>query len=106
MKYITFSALTFLLLCQNSHSANIENGKLKYRANCIVCHGSKGLGDGIAAANLSKQPANILRKMSNKSENLLSDSVMRGKPGMPAFRTQLTPTDATDIFAYIRQINR
>src|ERR1039458_139216 len=31
-------------------------GKKTYTTFCVVCHGNKGKGDGIAAAGLQKQP--------------------------------------------------
>lgn len=39
--------------------ANIAKGKDIYTANCAVCHGAGGGGDGPAGASLSPKPANF-----------------------------------------------
>lgn len=84
---------------------NVANGKAKFMGNCVVCHGQQGHGDGIAAANLSKKPANIVAKMRSKSESRLIGAVQNGKTGMPPFRSVLSVQDIQDIFAFIRSVN-
>ncbi|MCW5908531.1 MAG: FTR1 family protein [Chitinophagales bacterium] len=39
-----------------SQHPDIENGKKLYTANCVQCHGTKGFGDGPAAAALVPKP--------------------------------------------------
>ncbi|EQA43870.1 cytochrome C [Leptospira broomii serovar Hurstbridge str. 5399] len=36
----------------------LEQGKEIFAANCASCHGEKGAGDGLAAANLNPKPRN------------------------------------------------
>ena len=90
---------------------DLANGKLKYQANCLVCHGDKGLGDGPGGQVLAVSPDNIYEELSNpfgmKME--LISSVIDGDNGqqgvMPAFRDVLSAKDVDDIFEYIRDIN-
>jgi mono/diheme cytochrome c family protein len=39
--------------------ATIAAGRALYQANCAVCHGAKGLGDGAAAQTLNPKPFNL-----------------------------------------------
>ncbi|MGR5151981.1 c-type cytochrome [Photobacterium swingsii] len=90
---------------------NLTNGKSKFIANCAVCHGNKGLGDGIASGTLTISPDNIYDELKNPfglKQELIS-SVLDGDNGqgglMPAFQTTLTEKDVNDIFGYIESVN-
>ena len=39
--------------------ATVAAGRALYQANCAVCHGAKGLGDGAAAQTLNPKPFNL-----------------------------------------------
>lgn len=87
---------------------DIQNGALKYQANCLVCHGITGLGDGPAASTLANKPANLAKKLNSMfSFNIkMSYAVLNGKveQGMPAWKGILNKQDTYDIFAYIESI--
>ena len=93
---------------KSSNAANLGNGKAIFQDNCIVCHGPLGHGDGIAAGNLKNRPANISKKLNSffESDSELTNDVLRGKTGMPAFKGRLSKADIRDIFAYIRSVNK
>ena len=38
---------------------SLKNGAVLYQANCVSCHGDKGLGNGIAGKGLDPAPANF-----------------------------------------------
>ncbi|MGF1684002.1 c-type cytochrome [Photobacterium minamisatsumaniensis] len=90
---------------------NLANGKAHFANNCAVCHGNKGLGNGVMANNLAVSPDNIYEELTNpfgfKSE--LISSVLSGDNGqnglMPAFKGILSEKDINDIFGYIESIN-
>ncbi|WP_271271040.1 c-type cytochrome [Aliamphritea hakodatensis] len=92
---------------ETAQAANLDNGKSKFLTNCQVCHGNKGWGDGPAAAGMANKPANISKKLNSmfSSDTKLTQKVMDGKPGMPAFKGVLNQNDVADIFAYIRSMN-
>lgn len=106
----TFIVLTFLLIGMSNqpvNAANLINGEEKFTVNCLVCHGKKGLGDGPAAAQMSKKPSNINKKLNSlfKSKAQLTQKVLAGKTGMPAFKGILSVSDVDDIFSYIQSVN-
>lgn len=103
-------ACLILALSLNSsplEAADLKNGAAKYNANCAVCHGKFGHGDGVAAAAMSKKPANINKKLSSlfSSQAKLTKKVLAGKTGMPAFKGVLSEQEISDIFGYIRSVN-
>ncbi|OAN11478.1 cytochrome C [Photobacterium jeanii] len=103
---------SYKFISDNQYGApDLANGKVKFNTNCAVCHGDRGLGDGLAAASLTISPDNIYEEVSNpfglKSE--LISSVLDGDNGqgglMPAFKTTLTEKDVDDILEYVRHAN-
>lgn len=38
-----------------------ETGRQQFDDKCVVCHGSSGTGDGVLAASLKQQPADLTR---------------------------------------------
>lgn len=96
------------------HTGDAVNGKVLYTTNCAVCHGAKGLGDGLVSKTLPVQPADIYEKLSNPFgfRMELADSVLNGMGDegdvfvMPKFKGVLTEKDVYDILAYVNNINK
>lgn len=101
-------ASMFLLSTSAIAQDDIANGKTKYEQNCLVCHGDKGHGDGVASAGLSHKPENISKELNQAFEfkYFLAREVLNGKlqKGMPSFAATLSRQDVYDIFAYIESV--
>ncbi|NOI67094.1 cytochrome c [Vibrio sp. 99-8-1] len=107
---IALLSFSLFAASQSTINGDTANGEQKYQQFCLACHGTKGQGDGVAAASLAKRPANLPNKINNpfKSTDQLAGKVLAGKveKGMPAFNSVLTKQDAIDIFAYIESIQK
>ncbi|MES2615848.1 MAG: cytochrome c [Bdellovibrionota bacterium] len=69
-------------------------GETIYKANCEMCHGSSGAGDGPVGKALNPKPANyknVFKAYKNKEalKTHIMDILEKGKPGTPmaSYRT-------------------
>jgi mono/diheme cytochrome c family protein len=80
-------------------------GKKIYDSNCSICHGAKGMGDGVAAAGLSKPPANHTSQAVQKlSDGALYWMITNGNAPMPAYKATYTDTQRWQLVNYIRTL--
>lgn len=84
----------------------IEAGNQIYQQLCAVCHGKKGLGDGITASSLKPKPANLADDMvQDQSEGALYWKIMEGRPPMPGFKSQLSEKQVWALVVFIRSLS-
>ena len=100
------SRATVGLTAGNSGCCTESVGRAIYKAQCLVCHGEKGKGDGPAAAALTPRPANLSdpARMGRLSEDSLVLIVTNGRGTMPGFGVNLTPERMREVVAYIRTL--
>lgn len=90
--------------------ANLAAGKATFQANCMICHGTTGRGDGLAAAGLNPKPANFTdaARMSASNEARQFKTIRGGgastglSAAMPAFEETLSDDQIRDVLAYVR----
>jgi mono/diheme cytochrome c family protein len=84
--------------------ASLSRGQQVYQANCSVCHGAQGLGDGPAAGGLQRPPANLrLHLTMGHTDSQLYEYISGGiPPSMPAWKDRLTEQQTWDVINYIR----
>jgi mono/diheme cytochrome c family protein len=89
-------------------AATLQHGAQVYAANCAACHGSKGYGDGPAAAQLSPRPADLawLSRSHMVGDQYIYWTVADGgQPvgsAMPAFKKILSQRDIWAVVTYVR----
>lgn len=80
-------------------------GKKTYTIYCVVCHGAKGKGDGIAAAGLQKQPADhTSARVQSETDGSLFWKMSEGRSPMPPYKGVLTETQRWQLVNYIRTL--
>lgn len=88
----------------------IAAGKALYLANCAVCHGDDGAGDGPAATGMSPPPVDlrwlVRRPMAGDGYLMWAISEGGGALGtaMPAFRDTLVAADRWRIITFLRTL--
>lgn len=87
----------------------LEHGKKTFANNCAVCHGEKGLGDGVAGKALNPPPRNFVEgKWKRGGDSVaLFTTVTEGLPGtsMAAFG-HLPAVDRWSLVQFIRSITK
>lgn len=79
------------------------HGKKLFEANCVICHGASGMGDGAAAAALNPKPRNFTQdagwKNGRKPSNIFG-TLTTGLGSMPSFST-LSTDDRWSLAHYV-----
>lgn len=81
-------------------------GSEVYRANCEMCHGSQGHGDGPAGGSLEPKPGNLAQVQAKAGDDYLFWRIHDGKPGtsMVAWKGILTDEQIWQAIAFIRTL--
>jgi mono/diheme cytochrome c family protein len=81
----------------------ISKGRQAFQANCAVCHGSRGLGDGPAAFTLNPRPVNLQLHVPQHAEGEVHYWISNGVvgTGMPAWKDTLTEEQRWQIVRYL-----
>ena len=77
-----------------------------FKANCELCHGPQGHGDGVAGQALEPQPKNLATLQAAVSDDFLFWRIHEGKPGtaMVAWNGILTDEQIWQIVSFIRTL--
>jgi mono/diheme cytochrome c family protein len=82
-----------------------DDGKKLYALNCVVCHGDKGKGNGIAAAGLNPKPADhSSEKVQKQTDGAIFWKMTTGRPPMASYASILTTSQRWSLVNYIRTL--
>jgi mono/diheme cytochrome c family protein len=85
----------------------LADAKTLYTTNCAPCHGTKGKGDGPAAAALSPKPADHSSAVvQNESDGSLFWKLSEGRNPMPSYKKILSDNQRWELVNYIRTLAR
>lgn len=77
-----------------------------FKANCELCHGPQGHGDGIAGQSLEPRPKNLATLQATVGDDFLFWRIHEGKPGtsMVAWKGILTDEQIWQAVSFIRTL--
>ena len=84
----------------------IDAARPIFQANCAICHGPRGLGDGPAAFTLNPRPVNLQVHVPQhaEGENLYWISEGVAGTGMPAWKDKLTEEQRWQLVRYLQAL--
>jgi mono/diheme cytochrome c family protein len=89
------------------NTETLTSAKVLYTTYCGPCHGSKGKGDGVAAAGLTKKPADHSSDYVQKqTDGALYWMISTGRNPMPTYKTLLTDNQRWELVNYIRTLSK
>lgn len=83
--------------------ASLARGRELFEANCVVCHGPGGRGDGPAAKGLNPSPADLVRMGPGHSDGDFAWKIAEGRTPMPTFKGSLSEAQIWDLVNYIKR---
>ncbi len=85
----------------------LADAKKIVEANCVPCHGPKGLGDGPAAAALPVKPANWTSPaVQSETDGEIFWKISNGRGPMPPWGKVLPEKDRWAVVRYIRTLKK
>ena len=90
---------------------NRQRGAKLFQTYCASCHGTRGMGDGMAGQALTPRPANLARftkiPMLSRDNYLMwtiSDGGAQFRTAMPSFKTAISEQDRWRIIHFLRTL--
>ncbi len=86
--------------------ATIAAGRALYQANCAICHGPQGLGDGPAAFTLQPRPFNLQVHVPQHAPGELFYWISEGVAAtpMPAWKEKLSETERWELIRFLQAL--
>jgi mono/diheme cytochrome c family protein len=87
---------------------NLEAGAQTYKDNCVLCHGDKGKGDGLAGKTSKIPPANFTdsKLLALETDGSLFWKMSEGRGPMPTWKETLSEKERWQLVDYIRKLNK
>ena len=85
---------------------NLAAGRKLYHNNCVLCHGEKGAGDGVAGNALNVKPTKFTdaQSMSAETDGSLFWKISEGRGPMPPWKEGLTDKQRWQLVDYLRKL--
>lgn len=83
---------------------NVKRGEKIFNTYCIVCHGPKGLGNGLVVPPYPKVPSLHSDKVRAFADSQIFHIISVGQNTMSAYGPQIEPDDRWKLVQYIRAL--
>lgn len=91
---------------KNNSEATVEGKKL-YTNMCVVCHGNKGKGDGIAGMTLKPRPSNFTQAIvQEQTDGEIFWKITEGRAPMASYKELLTEEQRWQLVNYLRTFKK
>ncbi len=101
--FLTLMAGTWLLT--PAFKTQAKSGQPTFDAKCAMCHAKDGSGNSPMGKNM-KVPDLRSKAVQSKSNAELESFISKGKGIMPAYGSQLSKEEISDLVVYIRQLGK
>lgn len=100
------SANEIINLLKNDAIAT-KKGKKIYTQLCVICHGNKGKGDGIAGMALNPKPTSFITKaFSSQTDGAIFWKIAEGNAPMAAYKDLISEEERWQLINYIRTFKK
>ena len=82
--------------------STIARGHRKFLKTCIPCHGTSMAGNGPVAAMFMPPPDLLAEATRNRPDGYIYSYIRHGGVVMPSYGAQVTATEAWELIAYLR----
>jgi mono/diheme cytochrome c family protein len=83
------------------------SGKKLYKTLCLVCHGPKGKGDGMAGAGLTPKPADLTSDaVQSQTDGAIFWKIAEGRSPMASYKSSIPEKKRWEIINYIRTLKK
>lgn len=85
----------------------IKQGKKLYSQYCVICHGNKGKGDGIASVALVPRPMDFTSsKFKEQSDGAIYWKLIEGRTPMASYKEVLSESQRWQLINYIKSFKK
>lgn len=89
------------------NTAAIADGKALFTNMCVICHGAKGKGDGVAGISLKPRPTNFTTAaVQSQSDGAIYWKITEGRAPMATYKTVLTEEQRWQLVNYIKTFSK
>jgi mono/diheme cytochrome c family protein len=82
-------------------------GQKYFETNCMVCHGMKGLGDGLVAPKMPKTPPSLMTdKIKGWTDGGIYHVISMGQGTMGPYATHILQANRWQVVNYIRYLQK
>lgn len=84
-----------------------KDGKKLFTNMCVICHGTKGHGDGVAGMALNPRPASLNTALvQDQTDGEIFWKITEGRPPMATYKEILTVHQRWQLVNYIRTFKK
>lgn len=85
----------------------LDRGEERYRIDCVMCHGERGLGDGVVVRRGFPAPPSYLQpRLVAAPASYVVDVITHGHGVMYSYADRVAPADRWAIAAYVKALQR